>query len=107
MKASSNYCIPRPDYLALDGDVLEYTRKARTIGELPTGDCNAALQAATAAIGRELGLKVRAPIKYGTLVFKAMGLTLQQAKIRRAPVLLLQGSDVPLERCECYEQESD
>lgn len=107
MKASRNYGITRPDYLALDGTGMEYTRKARTIGELPVDHRGAALESATETIGHDYGIKMKGPIRFGSPMFKAAGMTLQQAKNRRLPLLLLKGEDVPLDKCRCYEAEHE
>lgn len=93
----------RPDYLALDGQGLEITRKARVIGELPHQDRAPACAEAAAFIAKKLGMNAPTRLNFGTPVFTAFKLTRPQAKNReQAKLLLTQGHQVSLDYCPSY-----
>lgn len=94
----------RPDYLALDSQGLEYLRKAREIGELPTPEARmAACVEAAGEIARQLGVTAPPTIKFGVPVFQSFGMTRPQAKNHpNAKLLLTPGCDVSLDYCPSY-----
>ena len=96
--------LERPDYQALDAQGLEYTRKARTIGELPHDDRGQALEVATTFIASLTGLKAVKRIPFGTPVFMAFeGLTRPKAKHHpHERLLLTHGTDVELDYYPSY-----
>ena len=94
----------RPQYLALNGHGLEYTRKAEIIGELPLEDRASAMVEATTAIGLKTGLVAVKRIPFGAPVFTAFeGMNRPKAKHHSDSSLLLStGDDVPLSFCPTY-----
>jgi hypothetical protein len=63
----------RPDYEALDGQGLPYVRAAKIVGELPTPECMmAALNEASEALARKLGLTAHKTISFGAPVHLAV-----------------------------------
>lgn len=97
----------RPDYLALDQQGFEITRKAQVIGELPVDARKAACVEATATIAAKLGLPALKPIPFGAPVFLAFELTLQQAKKHaEAKLLRTAGHELSLDYCPSYTSQS-
>lgn len=95
----------RPDYLALDAQGFEITRKARVIGELPLQDVAPACVEAAAVIAQKLGMNAPERINFGTPVFTAFKLTRPQAKNHEQSTLLLTpGHDVSLDYCPSYNE---
>ena len=94
----------RPDYVALDGQGLNYARPSETIDELATpADRMAALETATHEVARRLQMTALHQIKFGTPVFVAFGLTRNQAKTHAFSDLLLKlGSSLSLDCCPEY-----
>ncbi len=94
----------RPQYLALNAQGLEYTRKAEIIGELPLEDRALALIEATTAIGLKTGLVTVKRIPFGAPVFTAFaGMNRPKAKHHiESKLLLSMGDDVPLSFCPTY-----
>lgn len=93
----------RPDYVALDAQGAEVTRKARVIGELPHQDRALACAEAAALIAKKLGMKAPDRINFGTPVFTAFKLTHPQAKNHeQAKLLLTHGHEVSLDYCPRY-----
>lgn len=95
----------RPDYLALDGQGFEVTRKARVIGELSLQDVAPACVEAATVIAQKLGMKAPGRINFGTPVFTAFKMTRPQAKgHEQAKLLLTAGHDVSLDYCPSYNE---
>lgn len=93
----------RPDYVALDGQGLEITRKARVIGELPRQDRAPACAEAAASIAKKLGMNAPERINFGTPVFTAFKLKRPQAKNHeQAKLLLTHGHEVSLDYCPSF-----
>lgn len=93
----------RPDYLALDAQGFEITRKALVIGELPHEARAAACFEAAAPIASKLNLPAPERIKFGVPVFQSFGLTRPQAKQhKQRDLLLTPGDDVSLDYCPSY-----
>lgn len=94
----------RPEYLALDGNGIEYSREALIIGELPLEARAAALVEATSTIALNTGLMAVNRIPFGAPVFTAFAdMTRPKAKHHAESKLLLSvGDDVPLAYCPSY-----
>lgn len=94
----------RPEYMALDGQGMEYQRRAQIIGELPLESRSAALQEATASIAARTGLKAVKNIRLGTPAFMAFeGMTRPKAKhCNDADLLLTHGEALSLDLCPSY-----
>jgi hypothetical protein len=93
-----------PDYLALDKDGFEITRKALCIGELPLGERSAALKEATETIALAIGLVPVETIHFGAPVFSVFQ-DLNRADATRhvkSKLLLGIGDYVPLSFCPSY-----
>jgi hypothetical protein len=72
-------------YLALNGEGVEYRRKAMTIGELPLADTLTALDEATKAIAVLADLIPNGKVPYGSFVYTAfagMNLAKQSSTIK-------------------------
>ena len=100
----ANALLPRPSYLALNGQGTEYERPARVIGELPLQDRFLALARATEHVAEIAGLEAVKTIPFGAPVFTAFkGMTLQHAKSHSwASVLLCAGDDLSLDLVPSY-----
>ena len=101
---STHKMVERPEYIALDSQGIEYTRKAIAIYELPTMEerMNACIEAAV-EVSRQLGLPCPKQIKFGVPVFQSYGMTRQQAKNHpQSKLLLTPGSDLSLDFCVSY-----
>ena len=96
----------RPQYLALDGNGLEYSRAAQLIHELPLADRAQALQEATRAIAERAGIKAIKPIHFGMPVFAAFeGMTRPKTRHHKdTDLLLTHGGDLSLDFCDSYKQ---
>lgn len=96
--------VKRPDYEALNGQGLPYIRPARIVGELPTPEARlAALDSATHAIAKRLGITALRRIGFGSPVHVAFGLTRPQARNHAmASLLLTAGDDISLDHCPEY-----
>lgn len=94
----------RPDYVALDGQGIDYVRPAHTIDELATpADRMAALETSTHEVARRVQMTALHQIKFGTPVFVAFGLTRNQAKTHAFSELLLKhGASLSLDCCPEY-----
>lgn len=95
----------RPEYLALDGHGLEYSRQALTIGELPLEVRAAALEEATSTIAKKTGLVAVKRIPFGSPVFTAFA-DMNRPKAKHhseSELLLVTGDDVPLGYCPSYD----
>ena len=96
--------LPRPRYLALNGQGTEYERPARLIGELPLQDRFQALARATEHVAEIAGLEAVKTIPFGAPVFTAFkGMTRPLAKSHTwASVLLSAGNDLSLDLVPSY-----
>ena len=96
--------LPRPRYLALNGQGTEYERPARVIGELPLRDRFLALARATEHVAEIVGLEAVKTIPFGAPVFTAFkGMTRPLAKSHIwASVLLSAGNDLSLDLVPSY-----
>lgn len=95
----------RPEYLALDGNGLEYIRQALIIGELPLDARAAALVEATSTIALKTGLVAVKRIPFGAPVFTAYA-DMNRPKAKHhieSKLLLVTGDDVPLAYCPSYD----
>jgi hypothetical protein len=94
----------RPEYLALDGNGLEYSRQALIIGELPLEARAAALVEATSTIALKTRLVAVKRIPFGAPVFTAYAhMNRPKAKHHvESKLLLVTGDDVPLAYCPSY-----
>jgi hypothetical protein len=102
---STHNMVERPEYIALDSQGIEYTRKAIAIHELPTVEerLNASVEAAV-EVSRQLGLPCPKQIKLGVPVFQSFGMTRPQAKNHlQSKLLLTPGSDLSLDLCISYQ----
>ena len=98
----------RPDYIALDAQGFEVTRKAKVIGELPQEARAAACVEAASAIAEKLNLPAPECIKFAVPVFQSFRMTRQQAKNHKASALLLTpGHDVSLDYCASYNEPAE
>ena len=100
----ANALLPRPSYLALNGQGTEYERPARLIGELPLQDRFQALARATEHVAQRAGLEAVRPIPFGAPVFTAFkGMTRPLAKSHTwASLLLTAGDDLSLDMVPTY-----
>lgn len=96
----------RPDFEALDRHGIPCIRKARVIGELPSGQVAEALKEATQRLSLLVGIDAIATVKYGTPAFVALkGVTRNIAKQSpHAQMLLKRGDELPLDLCPSYER---
>ena len=96
--------LPRPRYLALNGQGTEYKRSARLIGELPLQARLQALAWATEHVAEIAGLEAVKTIPFGAPVFTAFkGMTRPLARSHTwASVLLSAGNDLSLDLVPCY-----
>ncbi len=100
----ANALLPRPSYLALNGQGTEYERPARVIGELPLQDRFLGLARATEHVAQRAGLEAVRTIPFGAPVFTAFkGMTRPHAKSHTwASLLLTAGDDLSLDMVPTY-----
>lgn len=89
---------------ALDGQGFPRTREARYISDLPHEERKQALAACGPTLSQAIGAPIVAPVRFGTPVHLAFGLTRPQAKNHpQRDLLLTPGCDLSLSYCPLYE----